>query len=188
MYLSTLSHRSNPRKNGSPPKGLEQEARRNEPQDQASIISIDSARDVLVNLGTSLGSKPHAVILRSDRAPVNPDGSRGLGRIRNDHGSAIDIDGNPLSFLPQWPGAESVTADFIPPSSQDKKFTIILNKPPAAWNNLSEEADTHFPGILERDKRTLRSQTAMQLSLLQGADAAHGDAEPSDCVARQSLQ
>ena len=105
-------------------------------------------------------------LLRSDRHLTDINGSFNEIRISKDNGNVIKIDGKPLAFLPNWPEVGGITADVIPPSVKENIVTVILNKTTKDWNNLSSKEDLHFPGIIEKDVRTLRPQTRATLALL----------------------
>ena len=146
-----------------------------QPEQQHHLFGEQSLPTSSTTPGTLISLSNHSdTLLRSDRHLTDKNGSFNEIRIIKGSENVVKIDENPLAFLPDWQEVECITADVIPPSVKENIVTVILNKTAKDWNNLSSlssREDVHFPGIIERDVRTLRRQTRATLALLPGSDA-----------------
>lgn len=147
-----------------------------QPEQQHHLLFEQSLRTNSTTPGALIPLVNHSdTLLRSNRYLTDINGSFNEIRIINDSGNVIKIDGRPLAFLPDWQEVECITADVIPPSVKENIVTVILNKTAKDWNNLSSlssREDLHFPGIIERDVRTLRPQTRGTLALASSSSNA----------------
>ena len=79
-----------------------------------------------------------------------------------------------LVEMPMWPGVEDLDVDVALPRTKDDPVRIILNKAAQPWSDLSEPENKHFPAIMTRKQKSLRTPTREilheELHILMGND------------------
>lgn len=113
----------------------------------------NSIRHDVMTVNDRLGSmEVHAV--------NRPDSSGGIQLSRYFTHDPQSIESICLSILPQWQDMKNAKTVTRMPEKSGDSLKIILNKESTRWNHFATTAESHLPVIIQRDPRSIDSNSA----------------------------